>query len=558
MHHRELLVRVGLFLFGLLPMLPAQSASEPLQPSTLFTERPQRREAFRNAGVVAAVKAGLGWLLAHQDDDGRWDCDGFTKHDPAPVAGEGKGHAGQDVGVTALALLALLAQGDAAHKEPMRRAADYLASAQHSSSGYFMSDSSDYIYPHAIATIAMVEAAVVFDEPRYREVVVKALQALEAHRNPGAAWRYDAHQGTNDSSVTAWCVEAYTTAAHAGFEVKAESVGEALAWLESVIDPETGHCGYERRNEGSARTAAMVKSGRFPIDRTETLTAAALHARACAGFLLSGRRDRAAVDLVLAKPPLWGNGSIDFYYWHHGSEAMAVVPDRANGQKWAAAVQKALLSSPRKDGACAGSWDPKDPWGEIGGRIASTAFAVLALSSPYRIGASHGAAIAPAEAPFQSVHIAWRDGRPGAVQKALAAAVTSSVPADASVVRRIEWFSLVQASFCARVVAQIAAFHPDLLERHERLEELAAAYADTAGGKAAEAALAALLAKPANRDEIEAAQALRKIFAGFDANKPPKESGKRRQLREQFEKLVAKYPVGPSATKAREWIGYLK
>ena len=28
-----------------------------------------------------AVDRDLAWLAAHQDDDGRWDCDGFMKHD---------------------------------------------------------------------------------------------------------------------------------------------------------------------------------------------------------------------------------------------------------------------------------------------------------------------------------------------------------------------------------------------------------------------------------------------------------------------------------------------
>lgn len=35
------------------------------------------------AAVAASVDAALGWLAAHQDEDGRWDADNFMKHETA-------------------------------------------------------------------------------------------------------------------------------------------------------------------------------------------------------------------------------------------------------------------------------------------------------------------------------------------------------------------------------------------------------------------------------------------------------------------------------------------
>ena len=59
----------------------------------------------------AAIKAGLEWLKNHQDEDGKWDCDEFFKHDPAGDQTDGIGDANHDIGVTGLALLAFLGDG---------------------------------------------------------------------------------------------------------------------------------------------------------------------------------------------------------------------------------------------------------------------------------------------------------------------------------------------------------------------------------------------------------------------------------------------------------------
>ena len=40
--------------------------------SPMFTERAQRREAYRNHKAQAAVHAGIGWLINHQDEKGFW------------------------------------------------------------------------------------------------------------------------------------------------------------------------------------------------------------------------------------------------------------------------------------------------------------------------------------------------------------------------------------------------------------------------------------------------------------------------------------------------------
>ena len=48
------------------------------------------RAGRRSVGPYAtAIGAGLEWLKNHQDEDGRWDCDGFMKHDTEGEACDG-------------------------------------------------------------------------------------------------------------------------------------------------------------------------------------------------------------------------------------------------------------------------------------------------------------------------------------------------------------------------------------------------------------------------------------------------------------------------------------
>ena len=80
---------------------------------------------------AAAIDAGLQWLKNHQDEDGKWDCDGFMKHDDASSeVCDGPGNAVHDVGVTGLALLAFLGDGSTLrsgpYKEPIKKGVTWL------------------------------------------------------------------------------------------------------------------------------------------------------------------------------------------------------------------------------------------------------------------------------------------------------------------------------------------------------------------------------------------------------------------------------------------------
>ncbi|MFI5402988.1 MAG: prenyltransferase/squalene oxidase repeat-containing protein [Planctomycetota bacterium] len=331
-----------------------------------------------------AVRLALRWLAAHQDPDGKWDCDGFMKHDPAGDKCDGAGGAHYDIGVTGLALLSFLRAGYG-HEAGVRMGLDFLAKSQQENGCFGSRVTSGFMYNHAVATLAMCEGYRLTRDERDKAAAAKGIDFLLQARNPYLAWRYEPRGGDNDTSVTAWCVLALRAGQEIGLEVEGAAYDGARVWFEKMTD-ERGQVGYLNRGGPCARPEG--KQDRFPPDRSQALTAAAIAARLAMGDPPATDAIRSGANLCLALPPVWNpdDGSIDMYYWFHATEAMA----RIGGGSWTAwrgRLEEALIRSQHPKGARAGSWDPIDPWGEDGGRVYSTALMALSLAAePLRKG----------------------------------------------------------------------------------------------------------------------------------------------------------------------------
>ena len=84
-------------------------------------------------------------------------------------------------------------------------------------------------------------------------------------------------------------------------------------------------------------------------------------------------------------------GTIDYYYWYYGSYAMFQMAGQ-DWKIWKNAMVKAIVNNQITEGCLKGSWDPaRDPWGDCGGRVYSTALCTLCLEVFYRYGNILGA-----------------------------------------------------------------------------------------------------------------------------------------------------------------------
>ena len=523
--------------------------------SPVFTERAARRASCRGE-LREAIDAGVGWLCAHQAEDGYWSPEHFMHRDPAADRCDGAGREFHVHGVTALALLAVLAQADEQHAGACRRAADWLVGQLDGETGRLDTDASDAIYSQAIATAALAEAAALFGEARYREAAAKALACIERHRTPGAGFGYTPLVGPNDSSILAWCAAAYASCRHAGIEVASAGFGEALAWLETVTNPD-GRVGYQKREEGSARIS--VEHGRqFPIELVETLTAAALHTRLLAGLAPDDAEAVVAADRLVARPPDFAAPSRDFYYWLHGSTAMSQFDGTAQQKAWNEAVHAALLPNQRAEGSAAGSWDPTGVWGEHGGRVYATAAAVLALSSEHRCGPFRPDDELRASKGLRHLARDWQRGAYGKVASSLDRKGREDLsPADAGLHARVAWLlELAAQRDERRLRTLVAAEAEDVRLVLQALESLADRWQGHELGDRASARFAACRAEPGIEAELAALDAIDGVTAAYEKalrGNP----GVRRRMHDKLVKLAEKHAGTKAGQRLLEMAGRL-
>ncbi len=350
-----------------------------------------------------AIDLALAWLATHPYRNGSWGAEGFPYWcDGRPLEAstlDGKGKARNDVGVTGLALLAFLGAGvsslaDTSYGKVLARGLRFLRSVQDVEGCVGPRLSGHFIYNHAIATLALVEAYGAAPSPTGLEAAQKALDFVALARNPNGVWRYGVQPEDGDTSITGWMFLALDAARRVNaaapkdrpspFTVDPKALDATRTWIEAMTDPDTGRLGYQQRGSGSARHVENIDA--FPAEKVEGLTAVGVFVRTRLGE--DPAEDVAVAKglrLVTALPPTWNakDGSIDMYAWHF--EAIAMAQDVEPAPVWQAALVTALADHQRTDGdACGarGSWDPIDPWGPDGGRVYATAISVLALQAP--------------------------------------------------------------------------------------------------------------------------------------------------------------------------------
>jgi hypothetical protein len=353
-------------------------------------------ESLRDDAVLHALR----WLAAHQSEDGRWEAEGFGrwchgKANPWP-APDGSGKPVHDVGVTGLALCAFLGagytnRGDHEFARVVRKGLAYLKNVQDPEGCFGPRSTQHYVYNHAAAALAMVEAYGMTESNIYKGAAQKALDFIALARNPYFVWRYGVKPGDNDSSVTGWMMMALKSARLVNEDATRRGKQEPLrieeaafdgirAWFDKMTDPESGRVGYVSRGSGPARPMEVVD--RFPAAKSESMTAVGMLARIFMGD--NPRKDpiiKKGADLTGKLVPTWNtsDGSIDMSYWYYATLAIYQVGGD-DWNRWEKGMNDSVVANQRMDGnycGFKGSWDPVDPWGPDGGRVYSTAMMAL-------------------------------------------------------------------------------------------------------------------------------------------------------------------------------------
>lgn len=375
--------------------------AEPLSLKALYAPRiePDRRALLAEAGGTAeseaAVAAGLDWLARHQADDGHWGADCFgSRCDPiAPCSQPGKSF---QPAQTALALLAYQAGGNfdfngEKYSDRVKRGLEWLVARQDSDGSLLGEESlsampgtgqSYFMYEHAIATFALADAcagAVAAGrepDPRYLAGLTKAVHYIEGLQHLDGGWRYmkDPTE-VSDVSVSEWPMLALKTAQEAGVEIQPATFTRMVAFFKSRLSPIDGTTDY-REDSGivsDASTAIGMLVDAFLLHQPDSPLV-----RLAASSLLENYEQ--------TWTPLGDAGLDEYRYYVFYNCALAMF--QAGGDSWrrwnAMARDKLISLQVQGHGCDRGSWVNTNWTVDEGGRVYTTALAVLTLEVYYR------------------------------------------------------------------------------------------------------------------------------------------------------------------------------
>jgi len=403
---------------------PAGAALPPAPPSSSPAldrsrdARQRRAERFGGTrGTEDAVELGLAWLAGHQDRDGYWRRLAFAQRCPADdrCPGQAVARTGPslDVGLTGLALLAFLGAGYTDAEGPYRAhvAAGIAAllRAQRDPGG-FGADEAMAGYNDALATFALAEyyalrhddgqdARTTRDDgqdartTRVGPALERAVQRLVLSQQEQGGWDYVPRpdSGRNDTSVTAWAVQALQACAAAGVHVPRRTLIKAALHIARATESD-GQVWYSDAGTGFRIDPTTLR----PVYRYgPAVLAAGMTSELLLGWRGESRVVARQQARLLAEPPsvarFQGGDASELhseYYWYYGTVAMFQLGGEV-WERWNASLRDAVLPlQDRGQRHARGSWPPFGVnwgrWGRMGGRVYTTALCVLTLEIYYR------------------------------------------------------------------------------------------------------------------------------------------------------------------------------
>lgn len=198
--------------------------------------------------VKDIVSAGLKWLVKVQKEEGFWE--GRRPH----------GHATDDKATTALALMALLADGNSevtgSYKENVKKGIDWLIKQQNSDGGF----GGATLYTEGIVVLAITEAFVMGGTEKSYEAAQKGINFVVKKQREGGGWMYNDHtSGDGDTSVSGNMFQSLKQAQMAFMDFDYKALEKAVKYIDATTDEEGWV--YYRANKAEHKTPALTAIG---------------------------------------------------------------------------------------------------------------------------------------------------------------------------------------------------------------------------------------------------------------------------------------------------------
>jgi hypothetical protein len=310
-----------------------------------------------NAESEAAVARGLAWLARKQLKDGSWEFDGSSKDKVAAVG---------------LALLPFLAAGEThkfgtKYKKTVENGLNWLMAQIKSGNG---SLGTNNMYAHAIATVALCEAAGMTKDPMVKAKATQAVMYIVGAQGRNGSWGYTGPAPSEgDTSIVGWQIQALASAKLAEIKFEKDKVyKEANKFLESVSTDSGSKYGY--REKGASQTLT-------PVGLLSRYYMGEMNPRHPA----YGR----GVDFIKQFPPQ--KGYFDMYYYYYATQVIHFYEGPDWHKFWNPKMRDLLIDLQNKGGGddVRGSWDKDQGFmGTACGKLGTTCLALLTLEVYYR------------------------------------------------------------------------------------------------------------------------------------------------------------------------------
>ncbi|MEZ6318660.1 MAG: prenyltransferase/squalene oxidase repeat-containing protein [Phycisphaerales bacterium] len=301
-----------------------------------------------------AVQRGIAYLVTTQDPDGSFSGGRF----------------GKNVAITALACLALMADGNLPgrgdHADVVERGLDFVLDSAAENGLIAAEASNGPMYGHGFATLFLGEVygmtaggADTAESRRLHDVLLRAVRLIERTQNDEGGWRYNPVPYDADISVTICQIMALRSARNAGIEVSKDVIDKAVTYVRNCQNPDGGFK-YQAETGVSAwpRSAAGIAS-----------------------LFYAGIYEDEAIDAgldYLTRTALPGSGLANRSHYFYGQYYSVQAMYLAGGNSWATwwpAVRAELLASQLPDGR----WEDRSVGDSYG-----TAMSLIVLQMPKR------------------------------------------------------------------------------------------------------------------------------------------------------------------------------
>ena len=233
-------------------------------------------------------------------------------------------------------------------------------------------------------------------DPRYQAAAHRAVSVIEKMQHDDGGWRYTTNpRDESDCSVSGWVMLALKTAREAKLAVSPQTISRMMDFFAAHYA--NGRT-YYQLPANSWPSDAMTGVGMMAVEFFEHKLDSPIVKESAA--YLAGKADALTQPLVgpardqmlkqfqalpaAAAIPASFDPSINYYLWYNCTMAMFQVGGEP-WQRWNAAVRDRVTAlQVQSEGCDRGSWPPNDQYSGRGGRIYSTALAVLTLEVYYR------------------------------------------------------------------------------------------------------------------------------------------------------------------------------